>query len=381
MGCGKSHGRNRSGQGGLEPTRRTDAPSVARLETGESPVGPGGREVVAGRLRELEEPRGDRCAHRVGPNVLVGGVAAAVAEEPGDGIGAALLEFATEDIAGRKGTCHAPYNHGSRFGRVTVAPGDRGRMPRWNRALVTGASSGIGAAIARQLAADGTELVVVARDRSRLDALAAAVDVETEVLVADLSDPADVALVAARIRSTDDPVDLLVNNAGLGFTGRYADLDQAQERGVVAVNVVALHELSHAAAVAMSATRRGGILNIASVAGYLPSAGGATYAATKAFVNSFSESLHQDLGDAGVTVTVSCPGYTRTEFHDRADIDPSEIPRFLWQDAETVAADSLAAVAAGKARVVPGTLNKIAVGFLKVAPLRLVRRLTRTEFD
>jgi short-subunit dehydrogenase len=254
-------------------------------------------------------------------------------------------------------------------------------MPRWNRALVTGASSGIGAAIARQLAADGTELVVVARDRSRLEALAAVVDVATEVLVADLSDAADVAAVAARLGSADDPIDLLVNNAGLGFTGRFAELDHGRERDVVAVNVLALHELSHAAAVAMSAAGTGGILNIASVAGYLPSAGGATYAATKAFVNSLSESLHQDLRDAGVIVTVSCPGYTRTEFHARAAIDSSEIPKFLWQDAETVAAESLAAVGAGRARVVPGALNKFAVGFLKVAPLRLVRRLDRSELD
>jgi short-subunit dehydrogenase len=254
-------------------------------------------------------------------------------------------------------------------------------MPRWNRALVTGASSGIGAAIARQLAADGTELVVVARDRLRLDALAAEVEVDTEVLVADLSDSADVAVVAARLGATDEPIDLLVNNAGLGFTGRFAELDPARERDVVAVNVLALHELSHAAAVAMSAAGTGGILNIASVAGYLPSAGGATYAATKAFVNSFSESLHQDLRDAGVVVTVSCPGYTRTEFHTRADIDPREIPKFLWQDAETVAADSLAAVAGGRARVVPGMLNKVAVGLLKIAPLRLVRRLSRSDLD
>ncbi|MEZ5245798.1 MAG: SDR family oxidoreductase [Acidimicrobiales bacterium] len=254
-------------------------------------------------------------------------------------------------------------------------------MPRWNRALVTGASSGIGAAIARQLATDGTRLVVVARDRNRLEALAAEAGVDTEVLVADLSDPADVAMVAARLGATDEPIDLLVNNAGLGFTGRFAELDPARERGVVAVNVVALHELSHAAAVAMSAAGTGGILNIASVAGYLPSASGATYAATKAFVNSFSESLHQDLRDTGVVVTVACPGYTRTEFHARADIDQREIPKFLWQDAETVAADALAAVAAGKARVVPGVLNKVAVGLLKAAPLRLLRRINRIETD
>lgn len=254
-------------------------------------------------------------------------------------------------------------------------------MSRWNRALVTGASSGIGASIARRLGADGTDLVVVARDRARLDALAAELPVSVEVLVADLSDAADVARVAERIRADHEPVDLLVNNAGLGFTGRFAELDYERERGVIVVNVLALHELSHAAATTMSARGAGGILNIASVAGYLPSAGGATYAATKAFVNSFSESLHQDLGDAGVIVTASCPGFTRTEFQDRAEIDPEDIPGFLWQDADTVAAHALAAVGAGKARVVPGVLNKLAVGAVKVAPLRLVRRVGFGELD
>jgi short-subunit dehydrogenase len=254
-------------------------------------------------------------------------------------------------------------------------------MPRWNRALVTGASSGIGAAIARQLADDGTDLVVVARDRARLDELAADAGVDVEVLGADLSIRDDVAGVAARRRAEERPVDLLVNNAGLGFTGRFADLDYERERGVVAVNVLALHELSHAAAVAMSTAGRGGILNIASVAGYWPSKSGATYAATKAFVNSFSESLHQDLADAGVTVTASCPGFTRTEFQDRAEMDSSDIPGFLWQDAETVAAHALAAVSEGRARVVPGVLNKMGVALLKVAPLRLVRRVNVRDLD
>lgn len=254
-------------------------------------------------------------------------------------------------------------------------------MPRWNRALVTGASSGIGASIARQLAADGTDLVVVARDKRRLDALAADAGVEVEVLAADLANRDDVTHVAERISAGNRPVDLLVNNAGLGFTGRFASLDYERERGVLAVNVLALHELSHAAAVAMSAAGRGGILNIASVAGYWPSKGGATYAATKAFVNSFSESLHQDLADAGVTVTASCPGFTRTEFQDRADMDSSDIPAFLWQDADTVAAHALAAVSEGRARVVPGALNKMGVGLLKVAPLGLVRRFNAGDPD
>ncbi|MEQ8842861.1 MAG: SDR family oxidoreductase [Acidimicrobiales bacterium] len=249
-------------------------------------------------------------------------------------------------------------------------------MSRWKRALVTGASSGIGASIARQLAEQGTPLVVVARDEARLDALAADVPVDVEVLVADLADPHDVARIGARLASSEDPIDLLVNNAGLGFSGSFAALDYEKERRVVAVNVLALHELSHAAAATMVRAGSGGILNIASVAGYLPSAGSATYAATKAFVNSFSESLHQELAGSGVTVTVSCPGFTRTEFHERAEADASRYPNAFWQDADTVAASALAAVAEGKARVVPGALNTVAVGLLKVAPLAALRRVT-----
>ena len=156
-------------------------------------------------------------------------------------------------------------------------------MPRWNRALVTGASSGIGAAIARQLAADGVELVVVARDTGRLQALADELAVDVEVLAADLTQPADVERVAERLTATDAPVDLLVNNAGFGFVGRFTDLPYDKEHAVVAVNVVAVHRLSQAAAIAMTGAGGGAIVNIASVVGYLPAAGSATYAATKAF--------------------------------------------------------------------------------------------------
>lgn len=250
-------------------------------------------------------------------------------------------------------------------------------MTRWKRALVTGASSGIGASIARQLAADGTELVVVARDTARLEALAADLPVAVEVLGADLAHGDDLERVALRLTATEAPVDLLVNNAGFGFVGPYPDLPYEGERDVVAVNVVAVHRLSHAAASAMTRAGGGAILNIASVAGYLPSAGSATYAATKAFVNSFSESLHQDLLGAGVSVTCVCPGFTRTEFQQRADYDGSDIPAFLWQDADDVAKAALRAAARGDARIVTGGLNKVAVGLLKVVPLAVLRPFSR----
>lgn len=250
-------------------------------------------------------------------------------------------------------------------------------MPRWKRALVTGASSGIGEAISRQLASEGTTLVLVARNTERLEALAAELPVDAEVLTADLADAAALASVAARIEQTDDPIDLVVNNAGLGFTGEFADLDYEKEQRVLDVNVGALHRLSHAAAVALPLRGDGAILNIASVAAFLPSARSATYAATKSFVTTFSEGLHQELEPKGVTVTVACPGFTRTEFQDRAEYDASDIPDRLWQDAATVARISLDAVAKGKARVITGPLNKVGAGIFKVLPVGVMRPISR----
>lgn len=246
-------------------------------------------------------------------------------------------------------------------------------MTRWSRALVTGASSGIGASMTRLLAAEGTALVIVARDTARLEALAAELGGEIEVLTADLGTADGVAAVAARLRDSERPVDLLVNNAGFGFQGDFASLDQTRERAVIDVNVGALHELCHVAAGAMTDRGGGAILNVSSVAAFFPTAGNATYAATKAFVTSFSESLHQELAAKGVTVTASCPGFTRTEFAERAGFDGSDVPGFLWQSADTVARHALDATAAGKAQAVPGVLNKLGVFFFRHAPRPLVR--------
>lgn len=247
-------------------------------------------------------------------------------------------------------------------------------MTRWNRALVTGASSGIGAAITRELAAEGTALVIVARDTARLDALAAELGGDIEVLSADLATSEGLAAVAERLRADERSIDLLVNNAGFGFQGEFPTLDLDAEKRVIDVNVGALHALCHAAAGTMKAVGGGAILNISSVAAFFPSGGNATYAATKAFVTSFSESLHQELSPQGVTVTASCPGFTRTEFLDRAGYDGPEIPGLLWQDADVVARHALAAAAKGRPRAVPGVLNKIGVFIFNHAPRALVRR-------
>jgi short-subunit dehydrogenase len=265
---------------------------------------------------------------------------------------------------------------------------------------VTGASSGIGAAFARSLAARGTDLVIVARDGERLRSLAAELSepgsvgpdgvdsgpeaasgsgVRVEVLVADLSDRERLLAVAERLQSTDSPIDLLINNAGFGRSGHFVDLDPDGETSMVDVNIAALHRLAHAAGTAMSARGRGGILNVSSIAGFGPSPRAATYAATKAFVTSFSGALHAELGPQGVTVSCLCPGLTRTEFQQRAGSKTDRVPAFLWQSAEAVAAAGLDGLDRGRAVVVPGAHNKVLSTAIKAAPVGLIQRV-RSRF-
>ena len=248
---------------------------------------------------------------------------------------------------------------------------------RWNRALVTGASSGIGWEIALLLAAEGTELVVVARDRERLERLASLVGVPCEVLVADLADPLQLSLVEARL-ATAPFVDLLVNNAGFGFSGRFDQMDVEQETAVIAVNVTAVSRLSHAAATSMvGRTGRRSILNVSSLAGFIPAASSATYGATKAFVTSFSQAMHEELRAEGIDVSALCPGFTRTEFQQRANAlsEAGKIPDRLWQSAAEVASAGLDGVAANKAIVVPGVHNKAAASIASALPKAALRRL------
>ncbi len=252
-------------------------------------------------------------------------------------------------------------------------------MATWTRALVTGASSGIGREIARQLAAEGTELVVVARDEQRLDRLAAEVDVPCEVMVADLADKGGVSRIEDRLRNVSTPIDLLVNNAGFGHQGLFHELDLEREAAVVDVNVVAVHRLAHVAAVVMVGAGHGGILNVSSMAGFMAAPGSATYAATKAFVTSLSEAMHAELEPSGVHVSALCPGFTRTEFQDRADYDTSKLPEFVWQTAEQVAEAGLRGVAANRTVVVPGAKNKIGASVINVMPGSL-RRFALDKF-
>ena len=246
-------------------------------------------------------------------------------------------------------------------------------------ALVTGASAGIGNAFASQLAARGNDVVLVARDRARLEAMAAELAarhrVAVEVLAADLTDPAQLASVEGRLADRDRPVDVLVNNAGYGTNGDFAQLDRDTEAREIGLNVVALVRLTHAALAPMLERGRGAVLNVGSLAGGQPTPGNATYGATKAFVSSFTQSVHEELRGSGVHVTVVCPGFTRTEFQGRAGIDSSKVPGFLWQSAEEVAAGALDALDHNRAVYVPGTLNRLTAAVVSALPDALTRRV------
>jgi short-subunit dehydrogenase len=251
-------------------------------------------------------------------------------------------------------------------------------MARWRRALVTGASAGIGEAFARNLAADGVDLVLVARRADRLEQLAASLRspvCRVEVLPADLVDPADLERVAARVADVEAPVDLLVNNAGFGTFGSFWELPIDRELAEIDTNVGALVRLTHAALARMVGDGRGAILNVSSVAGNQPGPGDAVYAATKAFVTSFSEGLAEEVRGTGVSVTVLCPGLTTSEFQEVAGLDrPPSAPGFMWMTAGAVAAEGLDAAAKGKAVHVTGAANKVLSALAGVAPRALTRR-------
>ena len=251
-------------------------------------------------------------------------------------------------------------------------------MPNRPIALVTGASSGLGEQFARALAASGHDLVLVARTGPALEKLAAELEgqgARSEVLVADLADPAQLASVAARITEVT-PVDTVINNAGFGYYGSFYQLPLTGEVGQVEVNILALVTLSHAALGVMVPRRSGKLLNVSSIGAFAPAPGGATYSATKAFVLSFTEALHHEVADDGVHVTALCPGFTRTEFQQRAGVKSAGIPKAAWSDAADVVAAGLAALDANKAVCVPGLLNKVVAVSPRFGPRGLTRGIS-----
>jgi short-subunit dehydrogenase len=244
-------------------------------------------------------------------------------------------------------------------------------------ALVTGASAGIGRELARLAAIDGHDLVLVARRRERLEELASelgvAHGVAVTVIAADLSDRDAPADIAGRLRAAGTPVDVLINNAGFGSCGPFSEADLEREMAMIDLNVRAVMQLTHLFLPEMLARKRGRILNLASIAGFVPGPYMATYYASKAFVLSFTEALAAELRGTGVTVTASCPGPTSTEFGAVARSDDTNLFRRGAADATLVARHAYRAMMAGKVVAIPGFMNKLTAQCTRLAPRALLR--------
>lgn len=244
-------------------------------------------------------------------------------------------------------------------------------------ALVTGASSGIGAEFARQLATAGVHTVVVARRADRLEELAARY-ANVEVLAADLFTAEGIATVGERIVDGERPIDLVINNAGFGTSGRFHELDADRLVNEIDLNCSALTRLSHAALSVMVPRRRGWLMNVSSVASFQPTPGLAVYSATKAYVTSLTEAVHEELKGTGVVVTALCPGLVRTEFQSISNTSgfESQFPDVAWLDVESLVRDGLADLVKGRAVSVPGVLYKGLASVSNVLPRWAARRVS-----
>ncbi|WP_018349554.1 SDR family NAD(P)-dependent oxidoreductase [Longispora albida] len=243
-------------------------------------------------------------------------------------------------------------------------------------ALVTGATAGIGAEFARQLAAGRYDLVLVARDAARLEAFAADLrgqyTVDVEVLPADLASEQGLTVVADRVAQG---VDLLVNNAGIGLNTAFTKVDYAEEQRLLRLNVEAVLRLTHAALPVMVERGSGDVINVSSVAGFGVLAPGSTYSASKAWVTNFSQSIALSVRKRGVRVMALCPGFTHTEFHDRAGISKKGQPGWLWLSAVDVVRDGLRDLRRGKLVSIPSVKYKFSVLLLRHLPSTLMYRL------
>jgi short-subunit dehydrogenase len=244
-------------------------------------------------------------------------------------------------------------------------------------ALITGPTSGIGNAFARRLAADGHDLVLVSRDAARLEELATGLrvtyGVEVEVMVADLGDDEGCRSIEKRL-SDGTPIDLLVNNAGFSINTRFVTGDIDNEEAMLRVLVRAVLRLTRAAVPGMIARGHGAVINVSSVAGFVPQG---TYSAAKAWVTAFSQGLAGDLAGTGVSVLALCPGFTHTEFHARAGHDMSKTPDWLWLDAPQVVDAALRDLRRGATVSVPGAQYKLIVALARHAPVRTLSRVAR----
>ncbi len=245
-------------------------------------------------------------------------------------------------------------------------------------ALITGGTSGIGAAFARAYAARGYDLVLVARNPDRLDQTATILkdryQAAVETIPADLAERDDVQRVADRLASADQPVDILVNNAGFGVKAKVLAEDTAPQEQALDVMVRAVMILSATAGRVMRRRGTGTIINVSSTAGFMTQG---IYSAIKAYVTTYTESLAVELAGSGVTATALCPGWVRTEFHQRASIRTGSIPAPMWLDADALVAECLEDVAAGKVISIPSFRYKMLMLGARHAPRSIIRAASR----
>jgi uncharacterized protein len=255
---------------------------------------------------------------------------------------------------------------------------------KYGTALITGASSGIGAAFARKLAAQGNDLVLVARRQDRLEELdrllSQQYSIKVEVLPADLSEGMGMDKVASRIQEIGN-LGLLINNAGFGAKSTFINLPYQEHEQMLQVHINAVLRLTHAALPGMIARRSGGIINVSSISAFIPVGSGSTYSSSKAYLNAFSESLQFELRGKGIYIQALCPGFTRTEFHQDPSFSrmKSSIPFFLWMGAEQVAEKSLRVLGTGKVIYIPGFLNRLIVFFGRTGIIRLFAPLVASR--
>lgn len=241
-------------------------------------------------------------------------------------------------------------------------------------ALITGASSGIGKAFALALAKRKLHVILVARNQPRLQQLAeeiVALGGTADVLSADLQDREQMAKVETRLRS-QPAVDLFINNAAMGISGKFSDIEIDDAETQININVIAPTRLAHAAVRAMKARGQGRIINVSSGTAFVPSLYNAAYSGTKSYLSTLSLTISEELKGTGVNVLTVYPGFTRTEFQQRANFKVKKVPNYLWQTASDVAEEALSAMEAGKTLCVPGRHNRVAIALNHLVPYSLM---------
>ncbi|MCB1178489.1 MAG: SDR family oxidoreductase [Leptospiraceae bacterium] len=246
-------------------------------------------------------------------------------------------------------------------------------------AYITGASAGIGETFANRLAGE-YNLVIIARNEDKLNEVAKRHQTETvvKVIKADLSKSDDIKKVESEILN-DSSLGLVVNNAGFGTVGKFGELDLEKETEEINLNVLALTRLTHAGIKNFVKNKtEGKIINVASMVGFIPTPYSATYGATKAFVKSFSEAIHEEYKKDNITIQVLCPGFTKTEFQDRAGFAKDNVPDFVWMSSEDVVEESLEALKAKSAVCIPGFVNKSTAALIDFTPGDWIRQFSGT---